>query len=53
MRFHEYPIVLADNPYRNDIDGANRRVGVGERNLSLGELEPKIVDVLGAGFDAP
>jgi hypothetical protein len=45
--------VFVDDSYCNDLNCANRRDGIGDRGLALGQLEPEIVDVLGARFDAP
>lgn len=53
MRLEENSVVFADNPNRDDTYCTDRRNGVGERGFALGELEPEIVDVLGAGLDPP
>lgn len=49
----EDSIMFADDPDNDDLDGSDRRGGVGEQGFPLGELEPKIVDVFGAGLDTP
>lgn len=52
-RLDKNPAVGSDDTDRDDVDGADRGDGIGERGLTLGYLEPEVVDVLGAGLDAP
>lgn len=52
-RLDENPTVGPDDADGDDADGADWGNGVGERGLALGDLEPEVVDVLGAGLDAP
>lgn len=52
-RLDENPAVGPDDTDRDNIDGADRRDGIGERCLALGYFEPEVVDILGAGLDAP
>lgn len=53
MRFDEKSPIFPDNSNNHDLDGSDWRVRVGERGFTLGELEPEIVDVLGARLDTP
>lgn len=53
MRLDQNPVASVTDPYGDDRYGANGRGGVGEGGFALGELEPEVVDVLGAGLDAP
>lgn len=45
--------MLTDDPDNHDLHGSNGRGGVGKQGFAFRELKPEIVDVLGAGFDAP
>lgn len=51
--FEEDSIMFADDPDNDDLEGSNGRRGIGEQGFALGELEPEIVDVFGAGLDTP
>lgn len=54
--FEEGPIPmaeLANDSDGGDVEGSDRRGGVGEGGLALIDLEPEVVDVLGAGSDPP
>ena len=53
MGFDEDPVVFVDNSDCEDLNRANWWGGIGERGFAFGELEPEVVDVLGAWFDAP
>lgn len=53
MRLHEKLAVVPGDAHENHVNSPNRRGGIGERGFALGEFEPEVVDVLGAGFDAP
>lgn len=53
MGFNQNFIVFTNNFYSNDVNGSNRRDGVSKTRLAVGELKPEVVDILGAGFDAP
>ena len=53
MSFDENSVGFVDDSNGNDLNYTNRRGGIDERGFALGELEPEVVDVLGAGFDAP
>lgn len=53
MRLDENSVVFADNPNRDDSHCTDGRSRIGERRFALGELEPEIVNVLGAGPDPP
>lgn len=45
--------MFVDDSDCNDLNRANRRYGIGEQGLALDQLEPEVVNVLGARFDAP
>lgn len=53
MGFNEGAPILPDDSYRRHVDRADRRGGVSEGGLALGELEPEVVDVLGPRLDPP
>ena len=53
MRLDQNPPILVENSDGDDVNGANRRGGIGERGFALGELEPEIVNILGVGLDTP
>lgn len=53
MGFDQDPTVATDDSDGHNVNGANGRGRVGEGGLALGELEPEVVDVLGAGLDTP
>ncbi|RDX69596.1 hypothetical protein CR513_51268, partial [Mucuna pruriens] len=53
VRLDEELAMLAGDADEDNLDGANGRGGIGEGNFALGKFEPEVVDVLGAGLDAP
>ncbi|MCI25058.1 hypothetical protein A2U01_0046246, partial [Trifolium medium] len=46
MRFNKNLPVFSDNSNRNNLNGPNRRVRIGERGFSLRKFKPEIVNVL-------
>jgi len=53
VSFHEDSPVFSDNSHGDDVDGADRRGGIGERCLAVGELKPEVMNVFGSRFDSP
>jgi len=53
VRLDEELAVFGGDEDEDDVDGPNRRGGVGEGCFALGEFEPEVVHVFGAGLDAP
>lgn len=53
MRLDEDLAVFGGDADEDDVDCPNRRSGIGEGGFSLGEFEPEVVHVFGAGLDAP
>ena len=53
MSFDENSVGFVDDSNGNDLNCTNRRGGIGEKGFALGELEPEVVDLFCAGFDAP
>lgn len=53
MRLYQNFPISADDSDGDDLNGTNRRSGVGERGFAFRDLEPEVMDVLGAGLDTP
>lgn len=53
MGFEENSAVVINNSKRKDLNGADRRGGVGKGSFPFGEFKPEVVDVLGARLNAP
>lgn len=53
MGFDENSVMFINNSKRKDMKGADGRVGIGKGSFSFGDLEPEVVNVLGARLYAP
>lgn len=45
--------MIINNSKRKDMKDADGRVGIGKGSFSLGDLEPEVMEVLGARDNAP